>query len=51
MESFCECCGEYTRRRGPFGEWLCALCHEQRDAEIEARERAVAEKFGYDQPQ
>ena len=49
MDYFCSCCGEYTHRRGAFGELLCAECHEAQDAAVEAHEQAQAERLGYDQ--
>jgi len=47
MDNYCECCGQYTTRRGAFGELLCAECHEAQDEAIDAVERAEAKRRGY----
>ena len=47
--SYCSDCGEYTSRRGAFGEALCAECHQRQDDAIECVERREANKHGYDQ--
>jgi hypothetical protein len=46
-ECFCVDCGQYTTRRGPFGERLCEECHHQQDSDIDDRERAIADRYGY----
>lgn len=46
---YCSDCGEYTTRRGPFAEALCAECHQRQDDGIEAVEQRDANKHGYDQ--
>lgn len=43
----CTSCGEYTHRRGAFGEALCAPCHQAEDDEIEIAERRDARRLGY----
>ncbi len=46
-ENVCSECGEFTSRRGPFGELLCSPCHRAQDEAIEQVERRDARRFGY----
>lgn len=42
----CVSCRSFTSRVGPFGEALCAACHEAEDDAIEQAERRTARRFG-----
>lgn len=42
----CVSCWQPTQRRGPFGEALCAPCHQDEDDAIEQAERRTARRLG-----